>query len=901
MYNKLLERQIKRYLGENTAVTEALQNLFTAISDSYSHYEEDRKLIERSIELSSREMLALNKMLKTEYQRQQQILLNLQGLLKDLLPAGGEGNKDEEEKDLLHLATLIREQVQQRMEAEEKLAESEHRFSSLIQNITDLITLITPTGEIIFQSPAIKQMLGYEINEVIGKTVFDFVHPDDQEEILRRLKSFSGVPLILPTLEYRMLHKDGSSSYFESIGSSLLDDPAIGAIVVVSRDITPRKKYQAELIAAKEVAEAATRAKSEFLAIMSHEIRTPLNGVSGMTGLLLETDLTREQRDYVETIRMSSDTLLVIINDILDFSKIESGKLEMEEAPFEVRRCMEEAIDIFAGKAAEKGLHLLNYLEGDVPRQIIGDITRLRQILVNLISNAVKFTDDGEIIVKVSAEELHDKMYKLTFSVQDSGIGISKEKVDLLFHPFSQVDSSTTRKYGGSGLGLAICKKLVELYHGELWVRSQPGIGSTFYFTILAHGEKNIHELISEEELHLLQGKRLLVVMEQPHTLDIQLLQQWGIKVKATPSPNEAIEWIDFGVPFDLLIADFQSSEMRGTELISRVRKYQSAAELPAILLLPLAHNLAEEDDLSEISGVLTKPVKSSQLFDTLMTTFTNKTEPGQHGGSSKQLQTDLADKYPLRILVAEDNPINQRMALAILSKMGYVADAVSNGLEALLALASKDYDIIFMDMQMPEMDGLEATIEIQKHVPAEKRPKIIAMTANALADEKERCMKAGMNDYLTKPVQLTAIQNMLIKYGSQMPHRERQQRNIAKKDDHYVDQGIFHKFRELDSSDAEQIFRSLVEQFFNQFPRSFENIRKAIDTSNTDDLAKASHFLKGSCLSVGAAKLAEICQEMETDAKKGILKKGGDQLNSLQQAHDRTLAEFQDILSHFK
>ncbi len=665
--------------------------------------------------------------------------------------------------DQLIKMETIQQQLEQTAAAEQQLYQQVQRekqyFESLVRTSPTAVVVMNLDDEVVAWNPAAETLYGYTQAEAMGRHIDDLIAtPALRAEVISNIQQIAdGIPVHLIT---KRAHKDGHLVDVELSAVSVVVDGKRVGMLAIYHDIT-------ELQQARQAAEAATQAKSAFLATMSHELRTPMNAVIGMTSLLLDTDLSHEQLEFAQTIRSSGDALLGVINDILDFSKIEAGRMELEQQPFVLRDCVEGAVDLLAVKAKEKGLNLACMFEPGTPTGIYGDVTRLRQILVNLLSNAVKFTETGEVVVTVQCSGEgkegceRSPQGTLHFSVRDTGIGIRPEGMRRLFQSFSQVDASTTRQFGGTGLGLAISKRLAELMGGTMWAKSEgvPGHGSTFHFTIAAR----IPEMKPAVDLRTaqanLRGRRALIVDDNATNRRILTLQtqSWGMIPRDTGSPAQALEWVRQENAFDVAFIDMQMPDMDGVTLGTEIRKVRTERELPLVMVSSWSRR---ETNLPEglFAAFLLKPLKASQMYNSLVDVFATQPERTPTSSVPQQFDATLGKRHPLRILLAEDNLVNQKVALLLLGRLGYRADVAANGLEVLDCLRRQPYDLVLMDVQMPEMDGLEATRAICRGWPTEARPQIIAMTANTTREDRDACLAAGMDGYLSKPIVVAEI-----------------------------------------------------------------------------------------------------------------------------------------------
>ena len=669
-----------------------------------------------------------------------------------------------------------------------ELLTAERRLSAVINTVGEAILSTDGEGKILSMNSEAARLWQYEFKDLEGQVVDClFSVPGFFHEASERAFG-SGIddPHTLTYVEAEAISRDGRRFPVDvAFDRTEVDGELL--YTLACRDITERSEYERQLVESKEMAEAGNRAKSEFLANMSHEIRTPMNGVIGMTGLLLETELTPTQHEFVETLRTSGESLLGIINDILDFSKIEAGRLKLNEFPFDLRSCVQEALDLIAPKAREKHLDLVHIVHDDLPSSLIGDDQRLRQVLLNLVGNAIKFTDRGEVSLEITGRavtplvapapatpdapaETRD-LWEISFAVKDTGMGIPHDKMELLFKAFSQVDAAATRSHGGTGLGLVISERLVHLMGGTISVSSEVGRGSTFMFTIQAPSSgARPKEQVDET----LQGKRLLVVDDNETNLSILALhtQRWGMTVTAATSGDEALARLQEGQEFDAAIIDLMMPGMDGLTLAENMREFESAKKMPVILLSSGESEIDPARWQVGFLSVLPKPWKSTALLRELQRVFAPVNAPPlppAMAQTQRILEPTSAADNPVKILVVEDNPTNLQVVITVLNALGYEPDTAVNGQKGIELAEANGYDLILLDVQLPDIDGWSVARHLRQHV-RDKRLTIVAITANVTPEDRQACFDAGMDDFVMKPFKISTLKDVILKYSRNVP-----------------------------------------------------------------------------------------------------------------------------------
>ena len=795
-------------------------------------------------------------------------------------------------------------------ERERAAAEARHAEKlALVASRTDNAVIITDIhGNIEWVNEGFTRVSGYTLEEVTGRKPGAFLQGLETDPLtveFMREQLARGEGFKTEVINYS---KDGRK-YWLSIEVQPIYDAAgeLRYFMAIESDISARKEVELELQQAKEQAEAASKAKSEFLANMSHEIRTPLNGVIGMTELLLGSDLTSQQRRFVEIAKSSADSLLVVINQILDFSKIEAGKLELETIDFDLRAVLEEVCEMMAQRASGKGLELACHIDSAIPTSLRGDPSRLRQVLVNLVNNAVKFTAKGEVIVHVAPEAMESDRATLRFAVTDSGVGIPGERLDRLFRAFSQVDASTTRRFGGTGLGLAICKQIVELMGGEIGVESKEGRGSTFWFTASLSSRRG--ELLPSATSSL-ADIGVLAADDNPAFLQILCgqLEGWGMWVAQATSAGEAMDRLRQSKPRPIQIAiiDMGMPGTTGLELVRMIRAEHNLRSLPMLLLTSLDHPVKPEDARAAgACDTVAKPVRQSQLLDAIQraAAIARGETPPMSVSAMATTGTHRAARQA-RILLAEDNEVNQIVAAETLTKAGFDCDIVADGRQAVEATGTNAYDAVLMDCQMPEMDGMQATAAIRKREAdsgAQGKPvrplPIIALTANALNGDREMCLRAGMDEYLSKPLnprELISTLNRLVAGRDLAPSGNAPAPLGGSAPD---PESSFNLAQLLERCMGDIEFRDrLLARFPEQAVSAMRRIAEALASGNAQQVTRAAHGLKGTAANLSASRVLGIASEIEVLGKADRLAQIDPLLSSLQAELDRCAATVREV-----
>jgi PAS domain S-box-containing protein len=821
---------------------------------------------------------------------------------------------DERTAQLTKAAETLRREAEERQRAEEVLRRGEERYRSLVEAVTAIVWNTPASGEFETEQPGWSAFTGQDFDRLKGWGWLNAVHPDDRPHTAR-VWSAAVASRSLYEVEHRLRRHDGVYRHMMVRAVPILDESgAIREWVGIHTDIDDLKQAEAAQRHAREAAEAANRAKSEFLANMSHEIRTPMNGIIGMTDLALDTELTTDQREYLEMVKSSADYLMAVINDILDFSKIEAAKLDLDPIDFNLRDHLDDTVTTLALRAHTQGLELACHVFDNVPDALIGDPGRLRQVLVNLIGNAVKFTSVGEVVLSVAVEAGNDKCGMMNeesrtesgmqpssfcilhFRVRDTGIGIPSEKLGLLFQAFSQVDSSTTRKYGGTGLGLAISSQLVRLMGGRMWVESEQGRGSTFHFTA-RFGLSN-SPAPRQATVGLARARELAVLVVDDNATNRRILHEiltlWGLMPTAAGSGREALALMhraaEAGEPFPLVLLDNMMPEMDGFMLAEEIRNHPGLAGSTLMMLSSADRrdNAVRCRELG-VTAYLTKPIRRAELLSAILAVVGDPGGEKVRAGSGVRSAIGRGER-PLRLLLTEDNLVNQKLAIRLLEKRGHSVVVAGTGREALEALAGESFDVVLMDVQMPEMDGFEATSVIRErekatggHVP------IIAMTAHAMKGDRERCLQVGMDGYISKPLHANelfeAVESLA---GSVRPSGEAVESVTPEFDQETALRGV--------RGDRE-LLNEIIDIYFAESPRWMAAIGAAVAGGDAGSLRREAHTLRGAVGVFGAQEASALAQRLEDMGRQGRLEGAAEACAALTE----TLARLGSELAAFR